>query len=136
MTVEVILHGAILREAIHVNDHQEEDDMMTMAETMEEGPPHHHEDDWMMDMGMDRHLRDEHPTIMIRMTGGDHLHQVATQTHTEVGIHMLGQEVHHQDMAVAAMVAMRMEGIQEDIGKFSKFLLLTDTLELAVMSKH
>ncbi len=125
MTVEVTLHEAILQEAIHANVHQEEGDMMTTAETMDEGVRHHHEDGWRMDMDMDHHLHDEHPMIMIRTIEEDHLHQVAILTHTEIQIHMLDQEVHLQDMAVAT-ADMRMEVIQDDTGKLSTFLLLTD----------
>jgi hypothetical protein len=121
---EVTLHVAILQEAIRVNVHQEEDDMMTIAEIMEEGALPHQEDELMMDMVMDHHLHDEHRMIMILTIDADHHLLVATLTRTEVEIHMLGQEVHHQGMEVA-MADTRREDTQDDIGKFSTFLLLT-----------
>jgi hypothetical protein len=122
--VEVTLHVAILQEAIRANVHQEEDDMMTIAEIMEEGALPHQEDGLMMDMVMDHHLHDEHRMIMILTIDEDHHLLVATLTRTEVEIHMLGQEVLHQGTEVA-MADTRREDTQDDIGKFSTFLLLT-----------
>ena len=51
---------------------------------------------------------------------------------------MLDHGVHHQGMAVAvAMADMKMEVIQDDIGKFFTFLLLTGYPSNGyVMTKH
>lgn len=126
-TVGVPLHGAILQEAIRANAHREEDDMRTMAVTMEGEVHHYQEDDWMTDMDMDHRLHDGHPTNTILTTDEDRHLQVAILTHTEVEIHMLDHGVQYQGMAVAvAMADMKMEVIQDDIGKFFTFLLLSD----------
>ncbi len=137
MNIEVPLHGAILQEAIRANVPQEEDDMMTMAVTMEGEVHHYQEDDWMTDMDMDHRPHDEHLTITILIIGEDHHLQVAILTHTEVEIHMLDHEAQTQGMAVAVAMADMMEVTQDDIGKFSTFLLLTGCSSNGyVMTKH